>query len=583
MRSAWRPSTGYQATQDDENSILSAICSNIELQGEQQVPAVALNAWSVVSGVTVCHCYCLTALLCVSCLVYHSCNPLLIWMQADQQNGMSGCDSGTCTYCHSMKALRNGRDLGDARDVCWLRRKLSETELVSYSSNQKDGLNSRSNEVPDVNRLESKPESIWQHALLEPEHASRLLLHRKNRTYNPVPNTLSACGTGENGRSKMNLVPWTWKDEYLAEPVPPKNGGTLTPVSTFRSPSNHHRGGQSISCQQADIVCGMEFESHGWLLATAGVSKQVCLYSLAGSLNEEQESAPIRVHRLASKLSSLTWYPDEPGVVTVGDYDGVVVQLDLESGHVVAEGDEHSGHRVWSASHSQLRPHLVASGSDDGSVIFWGGRFLGDVVGRLMTSSEGRGRSPVTAVQFSPFDEFGFAVACADSRAYVYDLRRTSSPVSILQGHSRPVSYVKYLSRNTVVTASTDATLKTWSLPFTESEVNHSWGQSRLNKTYSGHPNSKNFVGLSVQPEAGLVACGSETSSVYAYSLAWELPLASYPLPKNCQDGQDGQDGGLCSAVAWQPSGCLPPGTSPLLAAAYSDGHVRVLSLDLLE
>jgi len=48
MRSAWRPPTGYQATQDNENAVLSAICSNMEPQGEQQVPFVP-HAWSVVS------------------------------------------------------------------------------------------------------------------------------------------------------------------------------------------------------------------------------------------------------------------------------------------------------------------------------------------------------------------------------------------------------------------------------------------------------------------------------------------------------------------------------------------------------
>jgi E3 ubiquitin-protein ligase RFWD2 len=448
-----------------------------------------------------------------------------------------------------------------------LRRKLSETELSSYCISEK----AASNIVPDIeisgiSRNESKQESIWQHALLEPEQAARLLLHRK-----------------------IINAPWTWKQEYLVQPTPPARGGTLTQVASFSSPSNRACSGH-LATPQADIVCGMEFEPHGWLLATAGVSKQVRLYSLANGLEEgnAEQSSPARVHRLASKLSSLTWHPDQPGVVTVGDYDGVVVQLDVESGHVVAEGDEHSGRRVWSVSHSQSKPHLVASASEDGSVIFWAGKFLGEVVGQLTPnpnpkpnpakSGFGPGACAVTAVQFSPFDEYGLAVACADSRAYVYDLRRTSHPVSILQGHSRPVSYVKYLSRDALVTASTDATLKTWSLPLANSNTNQ-MSVLPVNKTYSGHPNTKNFVGLSVYPEEGLVACGSEGSSVYAYSLAWEVPLASASL----MEGGSCHADALCSAVAWQPAGSLPPGNSPLLAAASSDGHIKVLGLDLVE
>jgi E3 ubiquitin-protein ligase RFWD2 len=469
---------------------------------------------------------------------------------------MSGCDSGTCTYCYNIRA-RAGRqrDAG----VCWLRRKLSETELSSYCVSEK----ASSNEVPDISHDESKQESIWQHALLEPEQAARLLLHRK-----------------------VINAPWAWKQEYLVQPTPPARGGTLTTVANFSSPVNRAGTGHQ-STPQADIVCGMEFEPHGWLLATAGVSKQVRLYSLANALeggNHIEQSSPLRVHRLASKLSSLTWHPDQPGVATVGDYDGVVVQLDLESGHVVAEGDEHSGRRVWSVSHSQSKPHLVASASEDGSVIFWAGNFLAEVVGKLtpnpnLAKSGGNCNhcTAVTAVQFSPFDEYGLAVACADSRAYVYDLRRTSHPVSILQGHSRPVSYVKYLSRDALVTASTDATLKTWSLPLANSNTNQ-MSPLPVNKTYSGHPNTKNFVGLSVYPEEGLVACGSEGSSVYTYSLAWEVPLASASL----MGGEFCQADALCSAVAWQPAGSLPPGNSPLLAAASSDGHIKVLGLDLV-
>lgn len=470
-----------------------------------------------------------------------------------------GCDSGTCTYCYNIRARAGCQWDGG---VCWLRRKLSETELSSHCVSEK----AASNVVPDISRDESKQESIWQHALLEPEQAARLLLHRK-----------------------VINAPWAWKQEYLVQPTPPARGGTLTPVANFSSPSNRAGSGhQAIP----DIVCGMEFEPHGWLLATAGVSKQVRLYSLASGLEEGNcslQSSPLRVHRLASKLSSLTWHPDQPGVVTVGDYDGVVVQLDVESGHVVAEGDEHSGRRVWSVSHSQSRPHLVASASEDGSVIFWAGKFLGEVVGKLTPNpnpkpnpgkSGGPGACAVTAVQFSPFDEYGLAVACADSRAYVYDLRCTSHPVSILQGHSRPVSYVKYLSRDALVTASTDATLKTWSLPLANSNTNQMSALPGLgNKTYSGHPNTKNFVGLSVYPEEGLVACGSEGSSVYAYSLAWEVPLASASL----MEGGSCNPDALCSAVAWQPAGSLPPGNSPLLAAASSDGHIKVLGLDLVE
>jgi hypothetical protein len=36
---------------------------------------------------------------------------------------------------------------------------------------------------------------------------------------------------------------------------------------------------------------------------------------------------PIAAHRLSAKLSSLAWSPALPGVITVGDYDGSVLQV----------------------------------------------------------------------------------------------------------------------------------------------------------------------------------------------------------------------------------------------------------------
>jgi hypothetical protein len=40
-----------------------------------------------------------------------------------------------------------------------------------------------------------------------------------------------------------------------------------------------------------------------------------------------------------------------PPLLAVADYDGVVSQIDMESGHIIAEADEHAGRRcaqgVW--------------------------------------------------------------------------------------------------------------------------------------------------------------------------------------------------------------------------------------------
>ncbi len=75
------------------------------------------------------------------------------------------------------------------------------------------------------------------------------------------------------------------------------------------------------------------------------VPPQIRLYSLASGLGSDSPAAPASAHRMPAKLSSLAWCPDAPGVVTVGDYDGDVSQIDLATGHHIADADGHSGRR----------------------------------------------------------------------------------------------------------------------------------------------------------------------------------------------------------------------------------------------
>ena len=351
------------------------------------------------------------------------------------------------------------------KSVCWLRRKRSETELASLagrtsvdsplalaqsqspaSTTTISALHRRGEEmmplVPDLERTKNnatttaiatnnnkfQTKSIWDHALLEPEEARQAIDRRLSS---------ASSSAAASPSLTQQSAPWAWRDDFLqrADPIP----SVMTSVARFLPPRMSYQQqswgnappGTSSAPLAADIACGMEWEEHGWLFATAGISKQVRIYSLASylsnssssgydAMNEDESNAtpmvddeggasqgPVKVHRLASKLSSLAWNPDQPGVVTVGDYDGVVVQLDLESGHLLSEQDEHGGRRVWSVSHSHLRPHLAASGSEDGTVALWSGPNLRKVAARVSPA----GSAAITGVQLSPFDENALAVA----------------------------------------------------------------------------------------------------------------------------------------------------------------------------
>lgn len=72
---------------------------------------------------------------------------------------------------------------------------------------------------------------------------------------------------------------------------------------------------------------------------------------------------------------------------------------------------------------------------------------------------------------------------------------------SYCPGHRKAVSYVRYLNNSELVSASTDSTLRMWDTKACTAA-----------RTFSGHNNEKNFVGLSV--DADFIACGSESNEV---------------------------------------------------------------------
>ncbi|GIL60557.1 hypothetical protein Vafri_15102 [Volvox africanus] len=442
-----------------------------------------------------------------------------------------------------------------------------------------------------------------------------------------------------------------------------------------------------------------------------------------GNSDEQYSSLLTAVQRMPSKISSISWSPFLDGVLTVGDYDGVLMQLHIASGHQLADEDAHGGRKIWSVAHSCLTPHLVASAADDRCARLWAGRGLSQCVGSLQPNP----RASVCCVDFSPVSEHLLALACSDRTAYLYDMRTLGrGPLAALRHHSRPASYCRFLSGDRLVTAATDASLALWDIsaaipalkscilpqPQTagaiatgsplpvmgltsSSQVVQEYDQPKLpsrlpqqsngaiktsagedmlpgtgsvlmsvagpcrcplggnsgtevspaigpihgnnnggseggsginldgelcqnvsgvvmrpSRIFRGHRNEKNFVGLSVRAEDGLLACGSECSRAFAYHTSWSNPLATLDLPwastgavavgavRACGSNQpggsaaqrwiggleagasgngNGNSGGFVSAVCWQPwEAATALGLPPLLASATSLGAVTI-------
>lgn len=97
-----------------------------------------------------------------------------------------------------------------------------------------------------------------------------------------------------------------------------------------------------------------------------------------------------------------------------------------------------------------------------------------------------RTKANVCCVQFPVDSGRSLAFGSADHKIYYYDMRNIRVPLCTFTGHNKTVSYVKYIDSSTLVSASTDNTLKLWDLSMSTSRVVDSPVQS-----FTGHMNIK--------------------------------------------------------------------------------------------
>lgn len=112
-------------------------------------------------------------------------------------------------------------------------------------------------------------------------------------------------------------------------------------------------------------------------------------------------------------------------------------------------------------------------------------------------------RANVCCVQFPPDSSHLLVFGSADFKIYCYDLRSTMMPLCVLASHNKAVSYVKFVDAGTLVSASTDNTLKLWDL--TQASINQGVN-TESSLTYTGHLNEKvRSQALRIRRTAGYV------------------------------------------------------------------------------
>jgi len=201
-------------------------------------------------------------------------------------------------------------------------------------------------------------------------------------------------------------------------------------------------------------------------------------------------------HHILSTSSCLSWNSYIKSQIASSDYEGIVTLWDTNTGKFTMNYDEHEK-RAWSVDFSRTDPTRLASGSDDTKVKIWS-------TNQKPSVCTIESKANICCVKFNPESSHHIAFGSADHHIHYYDLRKPNEPLYVFKGHRKAVSYVKFLGREELVSASTDSTLKLWNT-------------LRMNcvRTYTGHVNEKNFVGLSASGD--WISCGSENNAVYTY------------------------------------------------------------------
>ncbi|CAA0817954.1 E3 ubiquitin-protein ligase COP1 [Striga hermonthica] len=300
-----------------------------------------------------------------------------------------------------------------------------------------------------------------------------------------------------------------------------------------------------------NIISSIEFDRDDELFATAGVSRRIKIFDFAAVLNgSADEQFPIAEMSTRSKLSCVSWNRYTKNQMASSDYEGIITVWDVNTRQSVMEYEEHEK-RAWSVDYSSTEPSMLVSGSDDCKVKVWCTKQETSALNIDMKAN-------ICSVKYNPWSNH-IAVGSANHHIHYFDLRKTNQPVISFSAHKKAVSYVKFMSNTELASASTDNTLRLW-------DVNDSVPV----RTYKGHTNEKNFVGLAVNEE--YIACGSETNEVYVYHKAIARPAVCHKFDSEMEEADDDPSSYFISAVCWKSH-------SPTVLTANSRGTIKVLVL----
>lgn len=323
---------------------------------------------------------------------------------------------------------------------------------------------------------------------------------------------------------------------------------TLRPLATLTYSSDIFNN--------STIVSSIEFDKDNEFFAIAGVTKRIKVFDFGAVIRDTVDIHYPCVEMISSsKISCVSYNSYHKGVLASSDYEGTVTVWDAVTGQRTKTFQEHEK-RCWSVDFNDVDTRLIASGSDDARVKLWSLN-----ADHSVASLEAKAN--VCCVKFNPRSSCHLAFGSADHCVHYYDLRNMKEALSIFKGHRKAVSYVKFLNKEELVSASTDSQLKMWNI-----------NNPHCLRSFVGHINEKNFVGLAT--DGDYVACGSENNALYVYYKGLTKQLFNFKfdavrsvLEKERQEDDVNE---FVSAVCWRQH-------SSVVVAANSQGIIKVLEL----
>ncbi|KAH0560890.1 E3 ubiquitin-protein ligase COP1-like [Cotesia glomerata] len=305
------------------------------------------------------------------------------------------------------------------------------------------------------------------------------------------------------------------------------------------------------------IVSSIEFDKDNEFFAIAGVTKRIKVFEFGSVVRDSVDIHYPCVEMISSsKISCVSWNSYHKGMLASSDYEGTVTVWDATTGQRIKAFQEHEK-RCWSVDFNDVDTRLIASGSDDARVKLWSLN-----IDHSVASLEAKAN--VCCVKFNPRSSCHLAFGSADHCVHYYDLRNLKEALCVFKGHRKAVSYVKFINKEEIVSASTDSQLKVWNI-----------NNPHCLRSFVGHINEKNFVGLAT--DGDYVACGSENNALYVYYKGLTKQLFSYKFDPvrsvlEMQERREEESNEFVSAVCWRQN-------SNVVVAANSQGIIKILEL----